>query len=109
MGASKKLIEYIEENFRILDKVTIELMNIIVDSVCEFYGIEPEDLNEKSKKREVVKIRQQCQFLAVKYTRATYRLIGSHIGLKDHSTVMHSKRTVINDCESRIYQEQFMG
>ena len=62
----------------------------ILEHVCSFYGVSPNDVKGKSRKREVVVPRQLSMYLAKKYTNLPVSRIGKLIGSRDHSTVLHS-------------------
>lgn len=62
----------------------------ILEHVCRHYGVTPNDVKGKSRKREVVVPRQLSMYLAKKYTNMPVSRIGKLIGSRDHSTVLHS-------------------
>jgi len=62
----------------------------ILEHVCSFYGVSPNDVKGKSRKREVVVPRQLSMYLTKKYTNLPISRIGKLIGSRDHSTVLHS-------------------
>ena len=68
----------------------------IIKTVSDFYGIEPEAINTKSRKREVVLVRQVAMFLAKKYLDLSTSKIGLYIGNRDHATVLHACKTITN-------------
>jgi len=62
----------------------------IVEIVSRHFGVEPQAVNGKSRKREVVLARQLSMYFAQKYTHMPASRIGRLIGRRDHSTVLHS-------------------
>ncbi|MBO4850780.1 MAG: chromosomal replication initiator protein DnaA [Prevotella sp.] len=62
----------------------------IVDKVCDFYQVSPEEVGGKSRKRNLVLARQVSMYLAQKHTRMPAARIGKLIAGRDHSTVLHS-------------------
>ena len=72
--------------------VTIDL---IVDTVCEYFNITRDILLSKSRKRQIVQARQiamyECRNLIPNCSLST---IGSELGGKDHATVLHACTTV---------------
>lgn len=72
-------------------QITIEL---IQETVCNFYDMELKLLQTKSRKREIVQARQISMFLSKKYTDYSFSRIGSIIGKKDHATVLHACKTI---------------
>ncbi|MCR4333848.1 MAG: chromosomal replication initiator protein DnaA [Patescibacteria group bacterium] len=75
----------------------------VVDRVAEYYGIDEESIYEKTRRREVVRPRQVIMYLLREDFSASYPTIGTKLGGRDHTTVIHScekiKREVIVDSE----------
>lgn len=71
--------------------VTIET---IISKVCEHYNIEESAIHTKTRKREIVQVRQIAMFLAKKHTDHSASKIGQFIGKRDHATVLHACKTV---------------
>jgi len=65
----------------------------IVDHVCTVYGINPEHLNSKSRKRQHVIARNTAFFLARKHTSLSLQDIGQRFNRR-HSTVVKGITTV---------------
>ena len=66
----------------------------ILDKVCQHYHVEQRQVFSKSRKRELVQVRQVSMYLAQKYTKMPAGRIGQLIGNRDHSTVIHSCNTI---------------
>ena len=66
-------------------------------------------LKSKTRKREVLQARQIAMFFYKKMTKSSLANIGSHCGGKDHATVLHACRTVLNlsetDKQFKVYLE----
>ena len=62
----------------------------ILEKVCRHYNVEQRQVFSKSRKRDLVQVRQVSMFLAQKYTKMPAGRIGQLIGNRDHSTVIHS-------------------
>ena len=62
----------------------------ILEKVCQHYGVPQQQVFGKSRKRELVQVRQISMYLAQKYTKMPASRIGQLIGGRDHSTVLHS-------------------
>ena len=77
---------------------TITIDNII-STVCKHYDLEPSAIHTKSRKREVVQVRQVAMYLAKKHTDSSSSKIGQLIGGKDHATVLHACKIVKDQCE----------
>lgn len=75
----------------------------VVSKVAEFYGIDEESIYEKTRRREVVRPRQVIMYILREDFNVSYPTIGSKLGGRDHTTVIHScekvKREVIEDAE----------
>ncbi len=94
-------------------EITVEM---IQDKVCEYFGVTKEAVQSKTRKRDVVQVRQITMYLSKQYTNTSLVSIGSKIGKRDHSTVLHACKTVndlidtdrnfksnIKDIESKLY------
>ncbi len=68
----------------------------IIKKVADYYGIEIAAINTRSRKREVVLVRQVSMFLARKYLDMSIAKIGKYIGDRDHATVLHACKTIEN-------------
>ena len=65
-------------------------LDAILTAVCEKYHAKARDITGKSRKKELVALRQLVMFLAHKYTSLSLSQIGRDMGGRDHSTVLHS-------------------
>lgn len=66
----------------------------ILERVCNHYGVNQQQAMGKSRKRDLVLVRQVSMYLAQKYTKMPASRIGQLIGGRDHSTVLHSCNTI---------------
>jgi chromosomal replication initiator protein len=71
----------------------------IISKVCAHYEIEESAIHTKTRKREVVQVRQLAMYLAKKYTDASSSKIGQYIGKKDHATVLHACKMIKDQVE----------
>lgn len=75
----------------------------VVSKVAEFYGIDEDSIYEKTRRREVVRPRQIIMYLLREDFSVSYPTIGTKLGGRDHTTVIHScekiKREVIENME----------
>lgn len=67
--------------------ITIES---IIAKVCDYYNIEEASIQSKSRKHEIVQVRQISMYLAKKYLDISSSKIGAYIGKRDHATVLHA-------------------
>jgi chromosomal replication initiator protein len=81
-------------------EVTLELAKSVVEkfvkNVSDYFQLDLETLQSKTRKRHVVQARQLAMFFAKKFTKASLANIGSQIGDRDHATVLHACKTVDN-------------
>jgi chromosomal replication initiator protein len=66
----------------------------IYNSVCNYYNIKLEDVQSSTRKREFVQARQVAMYFCKELTNSSLALIGSHIGGKNHATVLHACKIV---------------
>ena len=86
-------------DFSDYEKKTITIDDII-KTVADYYGIEPGAINTRSRKREVVLVRQVAMYLAKKHLDMSTSKIGKYIGDRDHATVLHACKTISNLAET---------
>jgi chromosomal replication initiator protein len=68
----------------------------IQQKVCDFYGLKPDALQSKTRKREIVQARQVAMYFSKNLTNSSLSAIGAVIGRRDHATVLHACKTVKN-------------
>ncbi len=75
----------------------------IVSKIADFYGIDSEIIYEKTRRREVVRPRQIIMYILREDFHISYPTIGTKLGGRDHTTVIHScekiKRDLIDDLD----------
>lgn len=69
-------------------------LDIIMDTVCDHMNVTPQDINGKSRKKDVVLARQMVMYIAQKRTNMPASRLGRLIGGRDHSTVLHSLKKI---------------
>lgn len=69
-------------------------IDLIQQTVCTFYELDPKLLQSKTRKREIALARQIAMFLSKKYTDLSFSRIGDCIGKRDHATVLHACKTI---------------
>jgi len=77
------------------EKLSIEI-NQIMKMISEKIEIPIELILIKTRKPEQVFARQLCMFFSRLYTSLNLEDIGSQLGGKDHSTVSHAIKTILN-------------
>jgi hypothetical protein len=89
-----------------LKKIVCNVINNCPDEyktnkrICK---INPDCIDLKTNRMEIVEARQLCHYFALKIQKRTSSEIGESFGKKDHATVLHSKKTILNlkDCDKR--------
>lgn len=69
-------------------------IDFIQKLVCDYFGISVEQVKSKVRKREIVQARQISMYFAKDLTKSSLKVIGTHFGGRDHSTVIHACQTV---------------
>lgn len=79
-----------------------QILNTVLHMVCTYYGVEPNEIKGKSRKRHLVIARQTYCHLARVYTRSTLKQIGSIIN-RDHATVIYgnSQTKILSTIEKK--------
>ncbi len=62
----------------------------IIKIIAGFYSTDPEDIYKKTRKKEIVNIRQITMYILREYFNISYPAIGKEVGGRDHTTVIHS-------------------
>ena len=70
-------------------------MDLIVKKVSDFYNVSTADIKSKSRKKNIVILRQTAVYIATQMTELTTTEIGDYFG-QDHSTVINSKNKISN-------------
>lgn len=64
--------------------------DVVIKQISEYYNIEEGLMYEKTRRKEVVHARQMIMFILREDFNESYPSIGSKLGGKDHTTVIHS-------------------
>ncbi|MCW3807688.1 chromosomal replication initiator protein DnaA [Plebeiibacterium marinum] len=75
-------------------------VDYIQQIVCDYFGLEVDSLQSRSRKRELVQARQVAMYFSKNLTNSSLSTIGSKIGKKDHATVLHACKQVNNLLET---------
>ena len=76
-----------------IEKKTVTIDQILT-TTCEYFNVREEDVFGKSRKAEIVTVRQMSMYLAHKHTKLTASKIGIYVGNRDHATVLHGIKTI---------------
>ena len=75
-------------------------INRITEIVCKYFDIDEQSFNSTKRTREVAQARQIAMYLAKQHTKLPLAAIGSAIGGRNHATVLHSCKNVMNLIET---------
>jgi chromosomal replication initiator protein len=75
-------------------------LDYIQKVVCDYFDMNVDVLQSKTRKREIVQARQIAMYFSKNLTSSSLSTIGSVIGGKDHATVLHAYKTVNNLAET---------
>ena len=82
----------IEQSIRFeVRKITVQK---IQEVVCNYFNIKKELIQSRSRKREIVQARQVAMYFTKEHTELSLSQIGSHIGMRNHATVLHACNNV---------------
>ena len=95
-------IEFVKDALKDLLAVRDRLVTIpnIQKTVCDYYQVRNSDLLSKKRNRSIARPRQVAMYLSKKMTRHSLPEIGEAFGGRDHTTVLHAFRKVIELSES---------
>ena len=88
---AKQVVEKFVKNVK--REISIDYIQKVVS---DYFQLDLEILQSKTRKRHIVQARQLAMFFAKKYTKSSLANIGSQIGDRDHATVLHACKTVDN-------------
>lgn len=91
LDLAKTLVENYVKNTK--KEVSIEYIQKVVS---DYFSMDVETLQSKTRKRHIVQARQLAMYFSKKFTKASLASIGSQIGKRDHATVLHACKTVNN-------------
>ncbi|MFA9290077.1 MAG: chromosomal replication initiator protein DnaA [Solirubrobacteraceae bacterium] len=78
-------------------EISIEFIQQVIS---DYLKVPIESIQSKTRKRDVVQARHLSMYFAKKYTNSSLSSIGSKIGKRDHATVLHACKTVVNLSET---------
>ena len=73
--------------------------SLIVDTVTEHFHLKPSDISGNKRSSDIVIPRQIIMYLCREMIDLPYKTIGTYVGKKDHSTVMHGYNKIVSDME----------
>jgi len=105
LDLAKQMIDkYVKNTSR---EISIDYIQKVIS---DYFNIEVDHINSKTRKREIVQARQLAMYFSKKMTKSSLATIGVHCGNKDHATVLHACRTVNNlietDKQFKVYVDE---
>lgn len=94
-----KYDEYTHRKINPLDQK--KTADYYIETICSFYGEEPEQLKKKNRSEHIVITRNICIWFIRKKTKLTLKAI-SDIFKKDHTTIIHALQTVESQLSSKF-------
>jgi chromosomal replication initiator protein len=91
LDLAKQIVDTLVKNTR--KEISIDYIQKVV---CDYFNIPLNMIGSKTRKREIVQVRQIAMYFAKQLTKASLSSIGTKIGNKDHATVLHACKTVNN-------------
>jgi chromosomal replication initiator protein len=95
LDLTKEMIDKLIKNTK--REISIDYIQKVV---CSYFNIGVEQLQSKTRKREIVQARQVAMYFSKSLTKSSLATIGTQIGGKDHATVLHACKTVNNLIET---------
>jgi len=80
----------------------------IINIISEFYAVPVKDMESHCRKHDMVLARQMAIYMLKHYTRMSLLKISSLFGNRDHTTAIHSIKTINNLCDtdSRVFTDR---
>ena len=104
VGGSPNDMSIVNDALRDYADSTSDIITIdqIVAATCEYFRIKREDIIGKKKNKEIVVPRQICIYLICDILGQSIPLvsIGSYFGGRDHTTVMHARDKISEECKT---------
>ena len=76
---------------------------LVIEVVANSFQLTPTDLRSRKRDKETALARQVAMYLIKQETNSSLALIGKELGGRDHSTVIHACRKIVNDIETDPY------
>ena len=95
LDLAREMIDKLIKNTK--REISIDYIQKVVSS---YFNVRLENMQSKTRKREIVQARQVAMYFSKSLTKASLASIGSQIGGKDHATVLHACKTVNNLAET---------
>jgi len=81
-------------------KDKIITFDFIEETVSNYLEIPKERIQLNSREKDIVQARQICQYYGIISTKNSLAKIGMRFGNRDHASCLHSKKKVLEFCET---------
>jgi len=88
-------------------KLEYGIVQNIINTVCDYYELDPALMPTKKRSRDIVHARQLSCYLIRKYTEVSKLAIGRVFFSQDHSTVIHSCNVVEREIKTNARGTKF--
>lgn len=97
------IVDDCEVDIALAERVVARVVNLaqqeisfqdILKTLCKHFKVKARDVVGKSRKAEIVGVRQLVMYLTQKHTQMTQVQIGTAMGNRDHATVIHAIRQI---------------
>ncbi len=90
------------------DQPKVLTAEYILNTVCSYFGLEPEELLSSKRTKNIAYPRQIAMYLCRKHTELSLPKIGEKLGGRDHTTVLHGYEKIANSIEKDIELSQIL-
>ena len=66
------------------------MLETVLKTTAKYYSVSPQDIKSKNRHKDIAVVRQVAFYLMKKLTFSSLQAIGTYIGGRDHSTVIHA-------------------
>src|ERR1039458_1310126 len=80
----------------------------IFNIVCKYFGRDTSEVLSKTRKIEILQVRQIYHYFAIKYTKESLEIIAATTN-NDHATVINSRRRISNLIDTeRLFKQKMI-
>ena len=91
---------------RKIKPIKIITADSVIKIIANYYNIEEKNINEKTRRQEIVKPRQIAMYILRNDLNTPYPYIGRRLGQKDHTTAIHAYKKITCDIKNDKKLEQ---
>lgn len=88
--------QLVKNNIKPKKNISVES---VVKQISDYYNLDERIIYEKTRRKEIVKARQMIMFILREDFNESYPSIGSKLGGKDHTTVIHSYEKIKSELQ----------